>query len=228
MDRNIDLCLQIFLTPTDASVESKISGLRSLLSLFDSSPIFQGIKWFIQVAEHEPFLFYGENDENIDEFFNSFNAEWPNTGSIWALSDDLGRFDLQFEWGHPAPEQFAIEIYRLDDRIISHSENFIDLIGSIVTSMRPRYLTLGSVVYAEKLSPVDKGRTGLGWMERVPSADLVQPLDTGTLIVPWVPFWQPYAPNPYYSAAAVERTQETELALLTLGALPTVADLLRK
>ncbi len=73
----------------------------------------------------------------------------------------------------------------------------------------------------------------MGWLpfaltpDDVPEAEIVRPMNDGTLIVTQSQFWQAWEAHPEYSRAAIERAQEVEIRLNLLGVLPTNIELMR-
>ena len=79
-------------------------------------------------------------------------------------------------------------------------------------------------------SPLSRQRIGTGWIgwvpfllnaSDIPEAAIVQQVSGGTVIVSHDVFWDNMPSSPWYSKEALERTQDVEVRLNTLGVLPT-------
>ena len=71
----------------------------------------------------------------------------------------------------------------------------------------------------------------MGWLpfnisaSEVPEAEIVQAINDGTLVITQSDFWQPYEKHPLYSREAIEKAQDVEIRLNSLGVLPTMLEL---
>ena len=149
------------------------------------------------------------------------------------LGDDRIFHDFGYSWSSLS-NMLNVEFLRLRDDYTLRVADFVDLIEIITQWQRPEHLWFGPSLYyhnhhASARGPF--GKIGANWMtwvdkplrpDQVPEAHLVKPMAGGTLVVSHNDIWQAYPPHPDYSEAAIQRTQDVEMRLNTLGALPSV------
>lgn len=147
---------------------------------------------------------------NSDKVFYSFDYNWGMTS---ALNGDISR---------PNPKRGL----RLDD--------LIGLVDVVTKWKPPQHLAFGPTGYLMDHHPLDRRRMGIRWIgwipfqllpADVPEAEIVRPMNGGTIIVTQSRFWQVGERHPDYSSDAIRRTQNVELRLNSLGVLPTGAEL---
>jgi hypothetical protein len=142
---------------------------------------------------------------------------------------------LDYSWGIFGTQLFA-EFRRFRPEYDLTAEHMIALLDALTRWKRPQHVECGAVGYLKNHLPFDRSRSGIGWMgwlpfalnpSDVPEAEIVRPMNGGTLIVTQSRFWQTFERHPYYSKEAIERAQEVEIRLNLLGVLPTHIELER-
>lgn len=145
-------------------------------------------------------------------------------------------YDLKYHWNNWQPDHLSSEIYHPHPQYGTQAQLYVDLIEAVTAWQRPQHLAFGPGIYMRDHHPLDRARVGIRWMgwlpfalnpSDVPEAELVRPMNGGTLVVTQSQFWQAWEANPDYSRAAIERAQEVEIRLNLLGVLPTNIELAR-
>ena len=140
-----------------------------------------------------------------------------------------------YNWGS-LDTRLIGEFRRPHPRYGIQAQQFINLIDIVTKWKRPQHLRFGSTFYLVNHHPLSRQQVGIGWMgwipfdvpaTDVPEAEIVRPMNNGTLIVTQSQFWLPVPGHPNYSKAAIERAQEVEIRLNLLGVLPAALDLNR-
>jgi hypothetical protein len=111
---------------------------------------------------------------------------------------------------------------------------YIETIDTNITWKRPQHVLCGPAMYFLNDHPLDKARSGIGWLgwvpfdlapADVPEAAIILPMHGGTFVASQREWW--IAAGPQRNEAAVQRAQALELRLNHLGVLPTNIELRR-
>jgi hypothetical protein len=146
--------------------------------------------------------------------------------------------DAELEWAVFNRQIATIDIYRADPPFGIDPAQYIDMIRITTAWQRPQHLSFGPTLYHMFDHPLDRSRSGIGWMgwipfaltsADVPEAALVMPMNGGTFIQSVPDFWQaphlPRQPDAIRDEGTIARVQDVEIRLNLLGVLPTAADL---
>lgn len=140
----------------------------------------------------------------------------------WWGTPDLTRTGVTIDFTKP----HAVEGHKID--------LFIETIDSVITWKRPQHVRCGPGMYFLNDHPLDKARSGIGWLgwlpfdlspAEVPEAAILLPMQGGTFVASQRDWW--VAAGPDRDTAAVHRAQALELRLNVLGVLPTNIELRR-
>ncbi|MFM7442581.1 MAG: hypothetical protein ACKO2N_01530, partial [Tabrizicola sp.] len=163
------------------------------------------------------------------------NAEKTESFAIKAAeASDMLLYVPTYTWKTGWVDQLSCELYKSHPHYGTDVNIYIGLIDTVTRWKRPQHLAFGPSVYMRDHHPLDRSRVGIRWMgwlpfaltaSDVPEAEIVRPMNGGTLVVTQSAFWQAWAANPHYSRVAIERAQDVEIRLNLLGVLPTGADL---
>lgn len=232
----VDLTLNVQLTPQNYGFDDGVEDFLALLTQLRRVPGFD-VNWNAQWEENGPLFDITTNRDGYIEKFREYNSDKNDGFSIWAgEASDQWLYDLKYRWNNWNPDHLSGEIYRPHPQYDTHPQLFINLIAAVTAWKRPHHLAFGPMIYMRDHHPLDRARIGIRWMgwvpfalnpSDVPEAELVKPLNGGTLIVTQMQFWQAWEQNPAYSRAAIERAQEVEIRLNLLGVLPTNIELMR-
>lgn len=234
---HVDLMLNAKLTPQDYDFERGVEDFLNLLSLLHKTPGFD-VDWDAQENdEHGVRYSVWENPEGYLGVLRKANTAKLDLFSIWATeASDALLYDLKYRWNDWAPDHIIGEINHPHPIYGTHADLYIRLIDAVTAWKRPQHLTFGPGVYMRDFHPLDRARVGIRWMgwlpfdlspSDVPEAEIVQPMNGGTLVVTQSQFWQALDAHPDYSRQAIERAQEVEIRLNLLGVLPTNLELMR-
>lgn len=241
MSTTIDLALNAYLPdvlygPDYSIYDDAARDFLALLRLIEGNPAFD-LGW-----SYGDFRLWSQVDEYIaDSRIDSEAAGWPDQrGSIFILDDakttatlDDVYYGFDYSWGRKSTILNG-NIKRPHPRLGVHVSHLIQLVETVTRWKRPQHLAFGPLDYMVNHQPLDRSRLGIRWMgwvpfqlapSDVPEAEIVRPMNDGTLIVTQSQFWQVGERHPDYSADAIRRAQNVELRLNSLGVLPTVADL---
>jgi hypothetical protein len=142
--------------------------------------------------------------------------------SYWWGRQDLTISHVGIDFTHPHP---------------LHGHNidlFIETVDTIITWKRPQHLRCGPAMYFLNDHPLDKARSGIGWLgwvpfdlapADVPEAAIILPMQGGTFVASQREAW--IAAGPQRDEAAVRRAQALDLRLNHLGVLPSIIELRR-
>lgn len=232
----IDLTLSMKLTPQNYGFDQGAEDFLSLLTRLRRVPGFD-VDWHAQWEENGPLYSVWSDRGGYLEKFRKYNSAENEGFSIWAgEASDLWLYDLKYRWNKWQPDHLSGEIYRPHPQYGTQAQLYINLIEAVTAWKRPQHLAFGPGVYMRDHHPLDRARVGIRWMgwlpfalnpSDVPEAELVRPMNGGTLVVTQSQFWQAWEANPAYSRAAIERAQEVEIRLNLLGVLPTNIELAR-
>lgn len=232
----IDLTLSVELAPQNYGFEGGAEDYLQLLERLRQVPGFD-VDWVTQLEQHGPLFSVWSNREKYLDVFRENNKEKADFFSIWAgeSSDEMYAI-LKYFWNNWKPDHLSGEIYRPHPKYGTQAQLYINLINAVTLWKRPQHLAFGPMVYMRDHHPLDRARVGIRWMgwlpfalppSDVPEAEIVRPMNGGTLVVTQSEFWQAWEANPAYSRAAIERAQEVEIRLNLLGVLPTNLELMR-
>ena len=163
-------------------------------------------------------------------------AERVDSFSIWADENENWLYYFGYEWQRLSVDRLSGEIYHPHPQYGTQAQLYINLIEAVIAWKRPQHLAFGPLVYLRDHHPFNTNRLGIRWMGWVPfdlspnavtKAELVRPMNGGTLVVTQLAFWQAIEGHPNYSRAAINRAQEVELRLNLLRVLPTAQELER-
>jgi hypothetical protein len=176
----------------------------------------------------------------LDGFRESNQEEDPDFSGydIHVVGDDADRpnFSVGYSWGTP-PTLISIVTMELNLPHPRHGQDidlFIETVDTIITWKRPQHLRCGPGMYFLNDHPLDKARSGIGWLgwvpfdlspAQVPEAAIILPMHGGTFVASQREWW--IAAGPQRNEAAVQRAQALELRLNHLGVLPTNIELRR-
>jgi Immunity protein 52 len=234
MMSSIDLALDADLTPQNYGFEEGATDFLELLAQLRSIPAFD-VDWGVQPDRDGPFLsVWSDRDKYLDVFRrnNSGKSDFLMIKAAEASSDPL--YVPTYSWRRLSSDTFSSEIYHPHPQYGTDPKQYMGLIETVTRWKRPQHLAFGPVVYLRDHHPLDRARPGIRWMgwlpfqltpSDVPEAELVQPMNGGTLVVTQSTFWQAWEGNPAYSQAAIQRAQDVEIRLNLLGVLPTAEDL---
>ncbi|MEJ6404610.1 hypothetical protein [Yoonia sp. 2307UL14-13] len=144
-------------------------------------------------------------------------------------------YSFSYTWGQYAT-QLNGEIRRPHPTHGLQLNHLIGLVDAVTTWKRPQHLAFGSVSYLVHFHPLARNRVGIRWIgwlpfdlspSDVPEAEIVRPMNGGTLVITQSDFWQPMQGHPNYSKEAIDRAQEVEVRLNLLGVLPIDLELNR-
>ncbi|MDB6181078.1 Imm52 family immunity protein [Paracoccus fistulariae] len=235
----IDLALSVKLTPQNYEFEKGAEDFLALLMDLRRVPGFE-VDWNAQWAEAGPSYSAWNDKADYLKKIREHNGNRRDGFSIWADEASNQRlFYLDYSWNNQALssiDRLLGEIYHPHPQYGTQAQLYIDLIEAVTTWKRPQHLAFGPMVYMRDHHPLDRARVGIRWMgwlpfalnpSDVPEAELVRPMNGGTLVVTQSQFWQAWEANPDHSRAAIERAQEVEIRLNLLGVLPTNIELVR-
>jgi hypothetical protein len=147
-------------------------------------------------------------------------------------------FTAELEWGGTRPQWATIDVYRADPRHGTAPAQYVEMIRITTLWQRPQHLDFSPTLYRMFDHPLDRTRSGIGWMgwlpflltpADVPEAAVVMPMNNGTFIQSVPDFWQaphlPRQPDAVRDEATIARVQDVEIRLNLLGVLPTAEDL---
>ena len=233
----IDLNLNVKLLPQHNNFHSGAASFLALLRLLEKLPYFQ-IGWMAQSSR-----LWEEKAQFIERFEaeNSRSISGDDQYVIRVITpmfdqDDPTYYSFEQTWRTHFIDHLSGEIYRPHPQYGVQPQHFINMIDVITQWQRPQHLRFGPYIYTRDHQPLDRARSGIGWMgwvpfaltpSDVPEAEVVRQMNGGSLIVTQSEFWQAWPEHPNYSAAAIERAQEVEVRLNLLGVLPTVVELQR-
>ncbi|MGL4320366.1 MAG: hypothetical protein ACRCS3_05835 [Paracoccaceae bacterium] len=213
----------------------------------------EGAKDFLQLLRKAQTLpiyqgaydsFFGDPFDKSNRFLDEFRAEnqsSPLAGEVFDIhagSPDDGRPNITFDytWGKPSltltyltidfnnPPPFPI--------LLRDVNRYIETVDTIISWKRPQHVRCGPAMYFLNDHPLDKARSGIGWLgwvpfdlspADVPEAAIVLPIQGGTFVASQRDWW--IAAGPQRDEAAVRRAQALELRLNVLGVLPTNIEL---
>lgn len=234
---SIDLTLTAKLYSQSTDFGRGFDVFLRLLATLRAAPGFD-VDWFAQLDEGSEPLFVFKNREAYEQVFRDFNGASPGHLSLWAHSPDPRLYDLRYDCSDLAS---SVDQASLDVRA-AHPEHGADLefclgaLNAFTLWQRPMHVRFGPFVYVRDDHPLDRSREGISWIgwlpfdlspSDVPEAEIVRPMNEGTLVATQRAFWQAWPQHPAYSRTAIERTQEVELRLNRLGVLPTSRELER-
>jgi hypothetical protein len=234
MMTRIDLALSTVLAPENISFEAGSSDFLSLLEQLRTVPSFD-VDWGIQPESAGPFLSVWREREKYLTVFRRNNEGRSRSLLMKAAeaSEDI-LYVATYSWSNIQTDRLSCEIYYPHPRYGVDTQHYIRLVDVVTRWKRPLHLAFGPVVYMRDHHPVDRGRLGIRWIgwvpfslnsADVPEAELVQPLNGGSLVMTQSDFWQAWEAHPEYSREAIQRAQDVEIRLNLLGVLPTAADL---
>jgi hypothetical protein len=192
--------------------------------------------------------YFGNPLEDEASYLNGFRAHdleeargnLPGTTlhSVHVVSEEpaFSMCGVDYWWGK-APVSITTSTVDFAKPHPVHGRNidlFIETIDTIITWKRPQHLRCGPSMYFLNDHPLDKARSGLGWLgwlpfdispSEVPEAAIVLPMQGGTFLASQRDWW--IAAGPQRDEAAVQRAQALELRLNVLGVLPTNIELRR-
>lgn len=233
----IDLTLSMKLTPQNYDFEEGAEDFLALLTHLRRVSGFN-VNWVAREEKEGSDLYsVWESPEEYREILRKANAAKSDLFSIWAAeSSEPLVYSLRYRWNNWQPDHLSGEIYRPHPQYGTQAQLYINLIETVTAWKRPQHLAFGPGIYMRDHHPLDRARVGIRWMgwlpfalnpSDVPEAELVRPMNGGTLVVTQSQFWQAWEANPAYSRAAIERAQEVEIRLNLLGVLPTNIELAR-
>ena len=181
------------------------------------------------------FLEEAKSDSENAGYADEFSSIDINDDAVRVLGTEKVYYTFGYYWGIHST-RFTGEFRRPHPRYGTQAQQFINLIEVVTKWKRPQHLRFGSTFYLVNHHPLSRQHVGIGWMgwipfdvpaTDVPEAEIVRPMNNGTLIVTQSQFWLPVPGHPNYSKAAIERAQEVEIRLNLLGVLPAALDLNR-
>lgn len=230
-----DLALSVKLPPQNYGFEEGAADFLELLAQLRRVRGFD-VDWDAQWEEHGPVYNVRIDREGYLEKFREHNQERNDGFSIWAHESSDRLYDLSYRWNGWSPDHLSGEVNRPHPQYGTQFQLYAGLIDAIVAWKRPQHLAFGPGVYLRDHHPLDRSRVGIRWIgwipfalnpSDVPEAEIVQPMQGGTLIATQSQYWQAWEANPDYSREAIERAQEVEIRLNLLGVLPTSLELQR-
>ncbi len=207
-----------------------------LLRLAEKLPIYQG--------EYDSF--YGRPFDGSTDFLDGFRTQNQTRSladkmyDIHAGAPDDGRPNITFDyiWGDPdlTLTYLSVDFTNPDPvpALLRDLDRYIETIDTVITWKRPQHVRCGPPMYFLQDHPLDKPRSGIGWLgwvpfdiapTEVPEAAIVLPMQGGTLLASQRDWW--IAAGTDRDATAVHRAQALELRLNAMGVLPTVVELRR-
>ena len=173
-----------------------------------------------------------EIEKSGSEQYDFYSAVTDNTKKF---KDWDGLIEVHYFWGN-TPNRIIIKIKEISELTSLTFQDVLNFIEAILSWRVPLHISAGSMIYLMHHHPLSKRRLGIRWIgwlpnqirpEDVPEAEVAQPLHEGTLIASQKEFWHPIPDLPGYSSDAIQRTQDVEIRLATLGALPEYGDILQ-
>jgi hypothetical protein len=223
--------------PSDSSgFDHGAQDFLQLLRLAQALPIYQGAYD----------SFFGDPFDGSTRFLDGFRNENLTRSlanrmfDIHAGAPDDGRPRITFAyiWGEPnlTLSYLLVDFTNRDPMPaqLRDIDRYIETIDTIITWKRPQHLRCGPPLYFVNDHPLDKARSGIGWLgwvpfdispSEVPEAAIVLPMHGGTFLASQRDWW--IAAGPQRDEAAVQRAQALELRLNVLGVLPTNIELRR-
>jgi hypothetical protein len=207
-----------------------------LLGLAQKLPIYQG-------AYDSVFGGPFDGSTNFLDGFQAENLTGPLAGKMFDIhagAPDDGRPRITFEyiWGEPSltPTYLSVDFTNPDPvpPLLRDLDRYLETIDTVISWKRPQHLRCGPPMYFLNDHPLDKARSGIGWLgwvpfdlsaSQVPEAAIILPLHGGTFLASQRDWWSAYGPQ--RDEAAVHRAQALELRLNHLGVLPTIIELRR-
>jgi hypothetical protein len=207
-----------------------------LLSLAKDLPIYQGAYD----------SFFGSPFDGSTRFLEGFRKENLSRSlanrmfQIHAGAPDDGRPRITFDyiWGEPdlTLTYLMVDFVNRDPvpALLRNVDRYVETIDTVITWKHPQHLRCGPPMYFLNDHPLDKARSGLGWLgwvpfdiapAEVPEAAIVLPIQGGTFLASQRDWWVAYGPE--RDEAAVRRAQALELRLNALGVLPSNIELRR-
>jgi hypothetical protein len=184
------------------------------------------------------FRLWEEQDAFVEKFRQHASSQVVGEQRfVMSAANSVGErvaYNIKFNWEPAvlASNILVIETY-LSDTVRGYDINlFIETIDTVITWKRPQHLRCGPSMYFLNDHPLDKARSGLGWLgwlpfdispSEVPEAAIVLPMHGGTFLASQRDWW--IAAGPQRDEAAVQRAQVLELRLNALGLLPTNIEL---
>lgn len=228
MDYRIDLKLAAHFTPLEYGFDEGAQDFLALLRTLEKRPGFN-LGWSIK-----DFRLWEDQDAYIDDQRDKQTQIDPDGNSFFLDIIDGSYpekvyYSLQLMWGH-VTSMLSVEFLRPHPRFGVQTQNLVNLIDVVTKWKRPQHLAFGPVQYLMDHHPVSRQRLGIRWMGWIPfnltpsdvsEAELVRPMNGGTLIVTQSRFWQAHPNHRDYSKDAIQRAQTVELKLNSLGVLPS-------
>ncbi|MDF3606771.1 Imm52 family immunity protein [Paracoccus sp. DMF-8] len=238
MTQRLDLTLVAKFPQLQTNFDTEADSFLDLLARMRKIPAFN-VEWTAQWNEHErPISLQARKDEFLEKFREA-NRNMEGMNQIWVNEASERLYDFDYTWwdsdsGVQQPTMLSGEIYKSRPAIKIDAQSGADLLDIITRWRRPHHIRFGPMHYYMDQHPLDRSREGIGWMgwvpfslapAEVPEAEIVQPMNGGTLIVPQSTLWQAVEGHPSYSKEGIERAQEVEIRLNILGVIPTSMDL---
>ncbi len=190
--------------------------------------------------------FFGGPFDDSTNYLDGFRAEnlaGPLAGRMFQIhagapDDGRPRITFEYTWGEPGLTLTRLVVDFTNPApipgLLLDLDRYLETIDTVITWKRPQHLRCGPGMYFLNDHPLDKARSGIGWLgwvpfdltpADVPEAAIVLPMQGGTFVASQRDWW--IAAGPQRDAAAVRRAQALELRLNVLGVLPTTIELRR-
>jgi hypothetical protein len=237
--KSIDMKLVSRVASKSWSFEDGKSRFVEWLQALRAIPMFD-VRWASQLERDGPMIPF---EPDTSAYFSNFQPEDDAhvVGYMVFVSEgssDPRLFTAELNWGAIRQQTATIDIHRADPRYGTDPAQYIEMIRITTAWHRPQHLDFSPTLYRAYDHPLDRSRSGIGWMgwlpftltpADVPEAALVTPMNGGTFIQSVPDFWQaphlPRQPDAIRDDATIARVQDVEIRLNLLGVLPTAADL---
>lgn len=243
MDLTYDLILSTELTPHRygaeyAAYEDGARDFFNLLHRLEKIPYFD-LGWcFKDIALWAQDEAYIQESKSVSDA-----AGWADEeGSVSTIDNGMKTlgsekvyYGFDYSWGATGTRMNG-QIKRPHPHYGLQLDHLITLVDAVTRWQRPQHLAFGPSGYLVHHHPLDRARLGIRWIGWIPfaiapaellEAEIVRPMNGGTLIVTQSRLWQVGERHPDYSAQAIRRAQNVELRLNALGLLPTAPDIMR-
>jgi hypothetical protein len=224
------MMLSVVLPPDASEFDAGAQNFLTLLRGLKARRYFDGEfdSYFGKPLQDETGYLNGFRDSAVD------NLPGQTMHNIHIVTGDY--FGADYWWGTPDVTLTVLvgNFMRSHPRYGYSIDHFVETIDTVITWQRPQHVRCGPSMYFLNDHPLDKARSGVGWLgwvpfdlqpSEVPEAAILLPMQGGTFLASQRDWW--IAAGPDRDVAAVQRAQALELRLNVLGVLPTTVELRR-
>ena len=234
----MDLSLSVSISAQEVAFEKGVDDFFQLLHGIENIPAFD-LGWSMA-----GFSLWDQSQEYV-EYLRGTMPEQENDGNYFSvgINDDaksrLGIEKVFYNFRYYSDDlgaQLTGEVRAPHPSRGAQVQHYIDLLNIVTQWKRPMHVRFGPRLYNMEHHPLDRARLGIGWLGwvpfnldplSVPEAEIVRPMNGGSLIVTQTELWQADEGQSHYSSAAIGRAQEVEIRLNLLGVLPTGMEIAR-